>query len=376
MKKKKLNNLFLFIPLIIINIISLFNMLNAKYISSTYDNVFYKQLVWIIIGYILFALIQKINIKILFKFSVSFYIFTTLLLLLVLFIGKEVNGAKCWFQVFNISFQPSELAKISLPLLLITVLDRSKLKTIKQQIVFLLKAIIITLIPSVLVFLEPDTGAIINYLLILIVVIFSSKISKWFYFVFVILGLGFISSFVYCYLFNQDLLIDLIGTSFFYRVDRIINFANGSSYQLENALINIGSAPLYRFNLNEIPLYIPEAPTDFAFAFNIGNFGLISGFIVLISYFVICLYLVSNNKKIKRRKYKILVSSFNLLFIFQISYNILMNIGLVPIMGIPLSFLSYGGTSTLINFIILGIIYNIFNDRLDNNNYKNNFRKA
>lgn len=376
MKKKKLNNLFLFIPLIIINIISLFNMLNAKYISSTYDNVFYKQLIWIIIGYILFALIQKINIKILFKFSVSFYIFTTLLLLLVLFIGKEVNGAKCWFQVFNISFQPSELAKISLPLLLITVLDRSKLKTIKQQIVFLLKAIIITLIPSVLVFLEPDTGAIINYLLILIVVIFSSKISKWFYFVFVILGLGFISSFVYCYLFNQDLLIDLIGTSFFYRVDRIINFANGSSYQLENALINIGSAPLYRFNLNEIPLYIPEAPTDFAFAFNIGNFGLISGLIVLISYFVICLYLVSNNKKIKRRKYKILVSSFNLLFIFQISYNILMNIGLVPIMGIPLSFLSYGGTSTLINFIILGIIYNIFNDRLDNNNYKNNFRKA
>lgn len=376
MKKKKLNNLFLFIPLIIINIISLFNMLNAKYISSTYDNVFYKQLIWIIIGYILFALIQKINVKTLFKFSVSFYIFTTILLLLVLFIGKEVNGAKCWFQVFNISFQPSELAKISLPLLLITVLDRSKLKTIKQQIVFLLKAIIITLIPSVLVFLEPDTGAIINYLLILIVVIFSSKISKWFYFVFVILGLGFISSFVYCYLFNQDLLIDLIGTSFFYRVDRIINFANGSSYQLENALINIGSAPLYRFNLNEIPLYIPEAPTDFAFAFNIGNFGLISGLIVLISYFVICLYLVSNNKKIKRRKYKILVSSFNLLFIFQISYNILMNIGLVPIMGIPLSFLSYGGTSTLINFIILGIIYNIFNDRLDNNNYKNNFRKA
>ena len=72
-------------------------------------------------------------------------------------------------------------------------------------------------------------------------------------------------------------------------------------------------------------------------------------------------YKISKNKKIKSRKYKLLVSTFNFILLFQIIYNIFMNIGLLPIMGIPLPFLSYGGTSTIINFIIIGVILNCLN---------------
>ena len=142
-------------------------------------------------------------------------------------------------------------------------------------------------------------------------------------------------------------------------MDRLINFANGSSYQLENALINIGAAKVFSFNPNKILLYIPEAPTDFMFAFNIGNYGLLSGFIVILAYLFIEFYILHITKKIKSRKYKLLLSTFNSLLIFQIIYNIFMNIGLLPIMGIPLPFLSYGGTSTIINFIIIGIILSV-----------------
>ena len=97
------------------------------------------------------------------------------------------------------------------------------------------------------------------------------------------------------------------------------------------------------------------------FTFNFGNYGLISGFIVILSYLIMELYIITKNKKIKSRKYKLLISTFNSILLFQIIYNIFMNLGLLPIMGIPLPFLSYGGTSTIINFIIIGVILNCFN---------------
>lgn len=336
-------------------------MINAKYINNTYINAFQKQLLWFVIGYFLILVIQKINIKKLFKIIPFLYIFNIILLILVLIIGKEVNGAKCWLYIFNISFQPSELMKIVLTFYLVDIYNKSKLNTIKNEFIFLIKIFILTFLPSILVFLEPDTGAIINYLLILFIVFISSRLNKSFYIIISTIFITILSIFFYLYYYNIDLLTDLVGTSLFYRMDRLINFASGSSYQLENALITIGSSKLFRFDLSSILLYIPEAPTDFMFAFNIGNYGIISGIIVLVSYLIIELYILYKNKKIKRRNNHLIISTFNLLFIFQIIYNIGMNVGLLPIMGIPLPFLSYGGTSTLINFIIIGIILNIFN---------------
>lgn len=362
MKKKYLNNLILFIPLLMLNIISLLNMINAKLINSSYEYAFYKQLLWLILGYITIIIFKKFKItKYLFRYSNYLYIFSIFLLILVLFLGSEINGAKCWLNIFGFSFQPSELVKITLILSLINIYNKSKIKTIKDEFILIIKYFILTLIPSILVFLEPDTGAIINYLIIFIIILFSSKLNKWWYIAFFSILSILVIIFFISYIFFQDTLISILGTSIFYRMDRIINF--GNNYQLENALITIGSSSFFGTGLNKILLYIPEAPTDFIFAFSIGNYGIFSAILILISYLIIDIYLLYKTSKLKNLNYKIFIYSYLGIFIFHQIYNIGMNVGLLPIMGIPLPFLSYGGTSTLINFLFLAIILNLFNQK-------------
>lgn len=356
-------NLFLFIPLLILNVISLFNMVNAKLISSVYDNAFFKQILWFVLGYFIIFIFNKLKLKKLFKYSKYYYIFSIFLLILVLFIGNDINGAKCWLNIFGFSFQPSEIVKLTLTLYLIDIVNKSKIKSLKDEFILIIKLFIITIIPSILVFLEPDTGAIINYLIILLIVLFFAKLNKWWYISCFTLGIILIVSFFIMYFFFQDNLVNFIGTSLFYRMDRIINFTSGNSYQLENALITIGASSFFGAGFKKILLYIPEAPTDFFFAFSIGNFGLFSAILIVISFLLIDLYLIYKVTNLKNNSFKIFIASYLGIFIFHQIYNIFMNIGLLPIMGIPLPFLSYGGTNTLINFLFLGISLNLFKEK-------------
>lgn len=362
MKKKFLNKLFLFIPILILNCISLLNMINAKLISQTYEYAFIKQLIWIIIGYIIIILNHKFKIhKYLFKYSKYLYFFSCFLLILVLIVGNNINGAKCWLNIFGFSFQPSELVKITLTLYLIQIYQNTKIKTFKDEFILILKYLIITIIPSILVFLEPDTGAIINYLIILLVILFLSKLNKWWYITFFIIFISTITIVSLSYIFFQDALINILGTSIFYRVDRLISFTNGSSYQLENALTTIGNASLFGTGLNKILIYIPEAPTDFIFAFSSGNFGIFSILIIILCYLIIDINLINNTKRFKNNTFKFFTYSYLAIFIFHQIYNISMNVGLLPIMGIPLPFLSYGGTNIIINYLFISIILNFYN---------------
>ena len=357
MKKKYLEKLSLFIPLIILNIISLLNMVNAKLISSTYNYAFYKHLIWFILGYLIIFIVSKVRIKRIFYYSKYLYILSCILLLLVLFLGTDVNGAKCWFNIFGISFQPSEFCKLSLSLYFSYIVNNTKLKTVKDELKLIIKLFILFLIPSILVFLEPDTGAIISFFIILLIILIYAKLNKWWYISIASISVIVITIFFILFYLYQNLLIKLVGTSLFYRMDRIINFANGNSYQLENALITIGSSSFFGIGLGKILLYIPEAPTDFIFAFSIGNFGLFSAIIIIVSYLIIDIYLIIKSYNVESYN-KILLKTYLGIFIFTQIYNILMNIGLLPIMGIPLTFLSYGGTNTLINFLYLALILN------------------
>ena len=354
MKRKYLNIIFLFIPLIILNIISILNMYNSRYINDIYNNIFIKQIIWFILGYLIIYIINKYKHNNIFYYSKYLYILSIILLFLVLFFGNNINGSRCWFNFFGLSFQPSELTKFSLSLYL----SYLSINKHKNELIYIIKIFIITLIPSILVFLEPDTGSIISFIIIFIIILFNSKLSKNIYYILIILSILFLLLIIILYIYYQDLLINILGNSLFYRIDRIINFTKGNSYQLENALITIGYSPLFRFSLNNILLYIPEAPTDFIFSFSIGNFGIMSGMLILLNLFLIDIYLLLSIKNINNKYYILFVKTFIGILLFNQIYNIMMNIGLLPIMGIPLPFISYGGTNTIINYLYLAFIIN------------------
>lgn len=346
----------LIIPLFIIMIISLLNMQNAKALSTLYEHNLIKQIIFFGIGIILVIIISKININTILKYSKYYYYISVLLLVLVLFFGKNINGSTAWFDFKLFSFQPSELVKLTLALYLSSIAAVNK-----PDFKLILKVVIITLIPSILVFLEPDTGAIIFYFLIAITILLVAGVKKYWFVIFGIIIIILLGTFILLYIYNQDLLINLIGTSFFYRVERLITFSTESSYQLENAIIAMGSATIFGSGLNKVSLYIPEAPTDFIFAFNISNFGIISGIIVILCYLLIDIFLINKYLTVKQKQIKLVLISFISIFFFQQFINIGMNLGLLPIIGIPLPFLSYGGSTIIIYFMFLGIILNILN---------------
>jgi len=329
-------------------------MYHARLISPLFKNHFLKQSIFFLIGLSLIYLKDKIKINWLFDYSNILYLLNCILLIAVLFLGETTNGAKAWFKLGFFSFQPSELMKLSLALYLSQITDNHPFQSLKNELIYLSKIFIIVVIPSILVFLEPDTGAIIFYCVIALAIALSSKLSKkWFFFLFGVLTI-LIIGFFYAYYFHQDFLISFMGTSFFYRVERLLNFQKG--LQIDHALIAIGSAPLFQFNLNQPGIYIPEAPTDFVFALTSNVLGILGLFTILICYFFIDIYLFKQWHQEKKQKKKYFLAGFEMMFFLNQFYNILMNIGLIPIMGIPLPFLSYGGSTTIVYFLFLMII--------------------
>lgn len=339
-------------------IASFFCMYQAKFIKDIYQSHLTKQILWFVVGMLLILLFQKLKIKFFFHYSFYLYLFGLLLLFLVLFFGKEVNGAKAWFHFKIFNFQPSEFMKIALLLYLSKITTDFKLGK-RKEFYYIVQCAFVVLIPSLLVFLEPDTGAIIMYLFILLSVLVLSGIKKrWFIiaFLFAIIVGG---SFIYLYIFKQDLLIDLIGTSFFYRMDRLINFKDGSGMQLNNALATIGNAGIFGHGIQQELLYVPEFPTDFVFTLSISIFGFVGGFILILCYFTLTCFFVNKLFSVKQLEYKLFLHGFIYIFLYQQIQNIFMNLGLMPIMGIPLPFLSYGGSNMIVYFIFLGFILNM-----------------
>ena len=357
MKKLFKNKAFiLLIPITILMIYSILNMINAGYIMNQYSNYYIKQLLWFAIGFFIVGLIYKFNIVNIFKYSYFLYALNVLLLILVLFFGKEVNGARAWFDLSYFSFQPSEFMKLSLILTLANVSNSLKFRTIRNELIFIMKVIVLTLIPSILTFLQPDTGAVIIYFIIALVILFAARIrTRWFV---ISLGILLVFSFSFFYFYHnyQDQFINIFGTSFFYRMDRLIEFSDGRGMQIENALTAIGSAGWFGSGIRTVAIYFPEAPTDFIFALSISNFGFFGAIIILLSYLFMFIILIKLFKKIKKKERKMFIIAFLGMFLYQTIQSVLMNIGLMPIIGITLPFLSYGGSSTLLYFICIGLI--------------------
>ena len=290
----------------------------------------YRQLIFSLIGFLLCYLISKLKIKYIKKLVIPLYILQLILLIYVLIKQEFINGSRGWINLKFFSIQPSEITKISLILISIYLIKKKR----KSKLLFL----IIYLVPTILTFLEPDTGAVIIYGIIFLTFLphfFSKKeILKYSLFMGTL-----IISFIILYIYKQEIFIKLLGTSMFYRIDRLTSFINSNNIQINNALISIGANKL---------LYFPEAYNDFFFSYVIGQNSIL--FIPLIlSYFIIIINLYHSKNIISKTLAYILL--------FQVASNIGMNLNLTPVIGLPLPFFSYGGSHLITNFILLSLSY-------------------
>ena len=365
MKKKYILDPYLILFLTVFFIISVATIYSAQTIlKDEYQSLAIKQIFWYIAGIFTIYIITKIKNDSILKITWILYIIGNVFLLLLLFFGTNINNAKCWFTIKGIgTIQPSEFMKIILIVTIAKMINNFHQKyinpTVKEEFVFLIKVGATVLIPSILTFLEPDTGVVLIYLLITFVMLFISGIRyRWFIIFFLILLVS-VGSVLLIYFLNSDLFIKIFGTSFFLRVDRLLDWNNKSGFQLNNGLLAIGSAGFFGHGFRNTPIYFPEAQTDFIFAVFASNFGLFGSLILLslIALFDIRISLIAMRSNTNINKY--IIGGILGMLIYQQLQNIGMTFGLMPITGITLPFISYGGSSLISYMIMIGIVFNI-----------------
>jgi len=308
------------------------------------------------VGLIIFTLVIFTNPRILFGYAPILFFLTIFLLVLVHFFGIESNGAKRWLAFGGLNLQPSELIKITLPLMIAWLYQNFQNKiSLKVHLI----AIFLILVPVYLVLLQPDLGTSIMIALSGFLIIFLAGIS-W---------RLILSSLVITILSSPIIWMNL----HIYQKNRILNmldpFADplGTGYHTIQSMIAIGSGGGFgkgwgqgsQTNLN----FLPEANTDFIFAVYAEEFGFF-GVILIFALFLFLIYrifILAND--MQDTFSKLLTVSLGASIFAAIFVNIAMISGLVPVVGLPLPFMSYGGTSMVVSLISIGIIMNLNNHK-------------
>lgn len=362
----KANKSFIYILLIffVISINSIYSF--SSFLSDNSYELIIRQALFYLIGVILIVFCIRTSVSKLLKYSFYIYLFNIILLILVLFVGTEVNGARAWFSIPLIgTFQPSEFMKIGLILFISKIISEHKINCFKDEIFLVVKVFVVLLIPSFFTFLEPDTGAVFIYFVIVFVMLFTSKIRiRWFFVLFLIIG--FVGCLLlYIYVFKTDLFISIFGSSMFYRFDRIFDWSKASGMQLENSIISIGSSGYFGHGISNILLYFPEGHTDFIFASYASIYGFVGMLILIICLVWFDVLLIKT--KTRNIGYKYVISGICGALFYQQIQNISMTIGLMPITGITLPFISYGGSSLISYMILLGFVFSIRYEEFNRN---------
>jgi rod shape determining protein RodA len=276
-----------------------------------------------------------------------------------------INGAFSWISLSIASFQPSEFIKIVLIVMVSMELnkfyDKYPNPTPKEEGRLALRLARFVLPPLILIFIQPDTGVCIIIVFTLLVLLMCSGMRKQYVWAVVGAVLFVFAAFFYLYFRHQDVLASVVSA---YRLQRIEawldpeSYILGSSNQLYTALLSLGSAGLSGYGLQANIIAIPEAHTDFIFA----AFGQCFGFVGTVFILAVCilldLYLCRIAYNTKNRTDRLITIGVVAMLFYQQMQNLGMIVGLVPITGITLPLISYGGRSTVSYFIAFGIILN------------------
>lgn len=357
----------------IISIISIYCA--ALYTSKDLGNLALKQAVWYGVGIVIVIGVVRLGNEFIYQNAWLLYGIGILSLLFLLLFASPINNSKCWFVIPGIgSIQPSEFVKLFIMLVLCNLISEFRKNhtspTLYDEFVFIIKSLLIIAIPAILTFLQPDTGAVIIYLVIYIAMMFLSGIRmRWFLFALGILFL-LIGTVGGIYFIDEELFVSIFGTSFYYRIERLFMWKDGIGLQLENAISSIGSSGLLGHGFNKTPIYFPESSTDFIFAVFASNFGF-CGVLILISLLVsFDLYIISLLKKNADSRNVYIIGGILGMLLFQQIQNIGMTVGIFPITGITLPFISYGGSSLISYMIIVGVLINIASEKKSRFKYK------
>ena len=358
-------NYKILVPIFLLSVISILSIQSAlTYTSNSLGNLALKQGIWYVIGWGLVFLLIRLKNEYLYQRTWFLYIIGNLLLVGLLLFADPINNSRCWFTIPGIgSFQPSEFMKIFIMLTLATMIHNFRSTydnpTWIQELIFLLKTFVVVLIPSALTFLQPDTGCVIIYLVIYVSMIFISGVRlRWFVLAGILCSIMAGIS-LWMYFYKEQTFIQIFGSSIFYRLERIFNWQEGSGLQLENALTAIGSAGVFGHGYNQTPIYFPESSTDFIFAVYASNFGFLGVIILIVLIFYLDIQIVLLSRKKIDDTDKFIISGILGMLLFQQIQNIGMTVGLLPITGITLPFVSYGGSSLLSYMLLVGILLNI-----------------
>ena len=348
----------LFYTVIVLSLFGIVMIYSSSSIWANYkfnDSFHYVkyQSIFFIIGLFIMIFISKIDYKAYYKYSNIILLISFILLILVLIpgIGSIRNGSRSWFGIGSLGIQPSEAAKISL--IIFTSKYLSKNNNYKISFKDIIPILFIVSLFFLLIMLQPDlgTGIILFISIISLIFIFGLNIK---YFI----GGGILG------IIGVILLIIIAP----YRMNRITSFINpwkdplGTGFQMIQSLYAIGPGGLLGMGyLNSIQkhFYLPEPQTDFIFSIICEEFG-VAGAIIVVGLFLIILYrCIKISTKCEDLFGKYL--SFGILFqmMFQTIMNLSVVVGLIPVTGVTLPFLSYGGRSLLVSMFSMGIILNI-----------------
>ena len=386
-----LSSTILLIPLLLVVISSLLIFsIQRQYSSGDAINHLFTGF----IGCIVAILISYIPLERIKNYIIPFYLLAVTSLLLVYFFGISIYGAQRWLSIGLFSFQPSEIAKLSTLLFLALVLDSKIVSSLKD----LLLPFVVTIVPWMLIFFQPDLGTSLVLIFLFLVMLYWARMPvEWILiiiFCFFTAIFAYISKFILIFwlpfvgylgyksfqkkrlfLFIVVLLHSLIAriTPFLwnyglkdYQKDRLILFIEpgrdplGGGYHLIQSKIAIGSGGLFGTGFLQGKLtnlqFIPEQHTDFIFSAVGEELGFIGSFFVVFLFFVLIMYLIKISKNARTSFESFLIIGVASIFLFQIIINIYMTIGLGPVTGIPLPFMSYGRTSLIVNFIFIGFV--------------------
>jgi rod shape determining protein RodA len=345
MKTKIRIDLWLLVPVAVLIAISLVTLLSLD------PAFFWNQLFTLSIALVAFFVFSQLNIESVRQLKVPMYIGSLILLSIVLVIGIESRGAIRWIDIFGVRIQFSEVLKPFLALVFAAYISEKKTPTVSS----FFKIIIFLLPVLLLIFLQPDLGSALLYafvaLFALIVIGFP-----WRWFALSFIPVALLSPFVWLVLHD-------------YQRQRIMTFLHpksdplGSSYNSIQAMIAVGSGTFWGKGLSEgtqsALRFLPERHTDFIFATLAEGLGFIGAAIVIIALLVLCYRIFAIFNDSKDLFNKVFAACACGFILIQGFVNIGMNIGILPIVGITLPFVSFGGSSLLSNFIFLGILSSI-----------------